>query len=125
MVMSDGIHDNLHPQSLDISPKELKLRYNTWEEASKEISVEEIASRFRVKFLQYMLGERSYTPLNILDCSIKLSEDATYTSREFMETQPGKRLPKDYRLYPGKMDHTTGLIFRVGPADFQSPISPT
>ena len=40
-----------------------------------------------------------------------------------METQPGKRLPKDYALYPGKMDHTTCVIFKVGAADFQNPIS--
>jgi hypothetical protein len=38
----------------------------------------------------------------------------TRSSREFMVTNPGKRLPKDYKRYPGKMDHATCLTFKVG-----------
>lgn len=125
MVMSDGVHDNLHPQSLAISPADLKVgNYTTWEEANNaNVNVEDIAAKFRLLFLKHVLDSRVYSPTSILDCAMKLSEDATFTSREFMETQPGKRLPKDYALYPGKMDHTTCVIFKVGAADFQNPIS--
>lgn len=31
----------------------------------------------------------------------------------FMQENPTKKLPKDYKLYPGKMDHTTCLCIRV------------
>lgn len=124
MVMSDGVHDNLHPGSLNILPKDLKLNYETWDDASKDMSVEEVASRFRVRYLGELLGDVKYTPLNVLECAVTHSEKTTEASRDFMENQPGKRLPKDYSLYPGKMDHTTCVTFTVGPADFQHPISP-
>jgi hypothetical protein len=31
-----------------------------------------------------------------------------------MENNPGKKLPKDYVKYPGKMDHATCVAFEVG-----------
>eukprot|EP01113_Clastostelium_recurvatum_P019328 TRINITY_DN2278_c1_g1_i3.p1 TRINITY_DN2278_c1_g1~~TRINITY_DN2278_c1_g1_i3.p1 ORF type:complete len:426 (-),score=78.94 TRINITY_DN2278_c1_g1_i3:30-1307(-) len=40
--------------------------------------------------------------------------ETTRTSREWMEAHPGKRQPPDYRAYPGKMDHTTCVTYRVG-----------
>ena len=36
----------------------------------------------------------------------------TQSSRDYMETHLGQELPTDYVTYPGKMDHTTCLIFR-------------
>lgn len=35
-----------------------------------------------------------------------------------METQPGKGLPKDIGLYPGKMDHSTCIAHCIGSANF-------
>lgn len=37
----------------------------------------------------------------------------TLPSKEFMENNLTKKLSHDYRKYPGKLDHTTCLIFRV------------
>lgn len=34
--------------------------------------------------------------------------------RTFMEENHGKKVPKDYGLLPGKLDHTTALSFKVG-----------
>lgn len=39
--------------------------------------------------------------------------DFTKASREFMETNPGKKQPADYKLFPGKMDHTTVVAIKV------------
>ncbi len=30
-----------------------------------------------------------------------------------METNPGKKQPADYKLFPGKMDHTTAVAIKV------------
>ena len=35
-------------------------------------------------------------------------------SQTFMQENPGKRLPNDYTRFPGKMDHTTLIVLKVG-----------
>lgn len=37
----------------------------------------------------------------------------TRSSRTFLEQKPNDKLPSDYREYPGKMDHSTCVTFRV------------
>jgi hypothetical protein len=39
----------------------------------------------------------------------------TAPSREFFLNNPGRRLPRDYKLFPGKMDHTTCLCIKIHP----------
>ncbi len=39
--------------------------------------------------------------------------DFTKSSRDFMETNPGKKQPADYKLFPGKLDHTTAIAIKV------------
>ena len=124
MAMSDGVHDNLHPASLDITPQDLKIAdLDSWENSQVK-GLEEAASRFRVQYFKKLLGNKEYTPHNILTTAIHHSETTTSQSRDFMETKPGKRLPKDYGLYPGKMDHSTCVAFRVGSQGDKAAPSP-
>ncbi len=37
----------------------------------------------------------------------------TQSSREWLENVSVGQLPDDYKLYPGKMDHTTLMAFRI------------
>jgi len=46
----------------------------------------------------------------LVEHCIKLTD----ISREFMEKNPDKGLPKDYRKFPGKLDHTTCVSIKVG-----------
>jgi ABC-type antimicrobial peptide transport system ATPase subunit len=39
----------------------------------------------------------------------------TQSSRDWMENVAVGQLPDDYKLYPGKMDHTTLMAFRISP----------
>lgn len=39
--------------------------------------------------------------------------DTTKRSRDWMETNPNQRLPRDYRAFPGKQDHTTCMTVRA------------
>lgn len=122
MVMSDGVHDNLHPAMLNITPKDLNLNFEDWQAAESVLNVEDVACNFRVKFLADLLENVPITPSNIVNRVIEHSIEITKSSREFMQENPGKRLPRDYGLYPGKMDHTTCLVFRVGRGD--DPVAP-
>ena len=45
---------------------------------------------------------------------LQFAEEVTDNSRTFMEVYPGKPQPKDYTVYPGKMDHTSVLIIQAG-----------
>ena len=123
MLMSDGVHDNLHPEMLGISPRELKLDFDDWKNADPSIDVDDICNHFRTKLLKDILGEMEYNPKNIVHKVLKHALETTKSSREFMEQNPGKRLPKDYHKYPGKMDHTTIICFRVGYATSEYPRS--
>src|SRR3990167_2760782 len=125
MVMSDGVHDNLHPGMLNVSPRDLKINYDTWQLAQENtIDVETVASNFRVELLKEIIlkSNNQISTSTILDATMKFSHEITKSSREFMQTNPGKRLPRDYDLYPGKMDHTTSILFRVGYISEPSPL---
>ena len=121
ILVSDGVHDNLHPAFLDVEPRQLKLDFDSWEDVAQYLDVEKIALDYRVKLLHQLIGDFEETPENIVNKLMEYVINTTESSRKWMETNQGKRLPCNYKLYPGKMDHTTCLVFGVGP--FDSPRS--
>jgi len=114
MVMSDGVHDNFHPKTLAVPPRDLKLDFDDWKEAASVINIEEVASRYRLTFMQNLLAEVERSPSAILKRVMEHCERVTRAGREWMENNPGQPLPDDYEKYPGKMDHVTCMVFRVG-----------
>jgi len=38
----------------------------------------------------------------------------TQSTRDFMQSNPGKRQPNDYVNFPGKTDHSTIVVTKVG-----------
>ena len=99
---------------LSISPLALKMDFQTWEEAAKVVDVELVASKYRIQYLQNLISDIELTPGNVVSKIMDHCSKITLSSRDFMEKNPGKRLPKDFKKYPGKMDHTTCTVFRVG-----------
>lgn len=59
-------------------------------------------------------GQTLPPPIVIARNLITYCKELCNASAQWMAENPTKRLPKDYRLYPGKMDHTTCCIFAVG-----------
>ena len=114
VAVSDGVHDNLHPRMLFVSPRDLKLDFDTWEEAAKVINTEAEAAKYRVQSLERLIADIDCNPASVLKRIIDHCSSRTYESRKWMETNRGKKLPSDYSKYPGKMDHTTCVVFRVG-----------
>lgn len=119
-VVSDGVHDNLDPQQLGKLPSEFNIKCNTWQEAEKKYPLEtsDAKNKFRVKILQEKFKEiTDYQTLQPKLITHKLMDhcrEITNVSRQYMIDNPNKRLPNDYSLYPGKMDHSSILSIRVG-----------
>jgi len=118
--ISDGIHDNLDPQELGKLPKDFGKEYNTWEEFNKKDpqEIDKIKTESRTALLGKLLSQNKTkgTELTVSDITNILlahCREVTQKSRDFMEANSTKRLPSDYFLYPGKLDHATCLAFKV------------
>lgn len=131
---TDGVHDNFDPPSIGIDPEELAPDFKgmTWDQASEanRVLAESVRATFVEARIEALIGEQLEqrqraasvdpslpppppTPLVICNHILDYCSRTTSRSREFMESNPQKKLPKDFKLYPGKMDHTTCIVVRV------------
>ncbi|KAL6066075.1 TipA [Balamuthia mandrillaris] len=120
-LVSDGVHDNLDPQNLGITPGHLGLKYSTWEEAEKQDLrlADETKNQFRIQYLNDIIkkAKRKGSPLTPAQLAAQVTYHAyalTQSSRQFIENNSHARLPEDYTLYPGKMDHTSCVAIFAG-----------
>lgn len=146
VCVSDGVYDNLDPQSLGISPVELGLEGDSWDSQLDLKKVDEVKQVYVCQMIRdivfgpqrdvsstALISDDSYaapivvsTPrppsLNAADIVEKLVQhclETTQSSRDFMEQNPEKILPKNYREYPGKLDHTTCVALKVKRSTFK------
>lgn len=139
ILVSDGVHDNLDPQQLGKLPSDLdiQIKDNSWKELEKtrDKSLYSEAERrkniFTSKFINALIGgEKSLqsgsrnTPTSIVETLIAHANEVTKASREFMEQNPGTKLPKEYSQFPGKMDHATCVVFEAGFKKRSTPTPP-
>jgi len=138
LVLSDGVHDNLDPQTLGKLPKDSGNRYSSidnWRAFATEKEAQECKDQFMKKFLinELILGGESderlrakvfsppkseepyVSPTPITGRIMKHCMSVTGSGREWMEQNPKEKLPMDYVLFPGKMDHATAVVIRVAP----------
>lgn len=126
IVVSDGIHDNFDPQHLGKTPLDFQLKFDTWEDAEKQMpkEVEEAKNLFRKTCLKDKIddiiandpssSQHKVHPKAINKKLLNYCFTLTESSRKFMVDFPNKKLPSDFAEYPGKMDHTTAVTIRVG-----------
>ena len=119
ILVSDGVHDNIDPRQLGKKPSEIGIIVNpdSWDKVKEEKSNDHDnkISEWSEKYLNNLISTtKPVTVASINRCLIKNSMDITKSMRNFMEQNPGKRVPPDYLLYPGKVDHTTCIAFKVG-----------
>jgi serine/threonine protein phosphatase PrpC len=108
VLVSDGVHDNLDPESLNIDPQAVGLDYAGWPEVPLD---ERTRARdiYRADLVaQHIDNTRS--PSDIAVNLLKWVRKVTENKRQFMESNSGKEEPAEL---PGKMDHTTAVVFRV------------
>lgn len=145
LLVSDGVHDNLDPQILGISPKEIDPKQygdkEEWKGFQTDDEVEKIKTQHMLKILsdeligggeedrklrQKILSfasndeESPISPLNVTNRIMKHCLAVTGKGREWMEQNPKEKLPMDYNSFPGKMDHATCVVFKVG--DFEQEL---
>eukprot|EP01119_Soliformovum_irregulare_P001308 TRINITY_DN11037_c1_g1_i1.p1 TRINITY_DN11037_c1_g1~~TRINITY_DN11037_c1_g1_i1.p1 ORF type:complete len:642 (+),score=207.30 TRINITY_DN11037_c1_g1_i1:1974-3899(+) len=130
LILSDGIHDNIDPQHLGKTPQDFQLETTdgTWHGLVDPESANRAKGEWSLKLLKKMiLGSVNSKSgkskvLNIAETLVNYTATLTQTSRDFMENSENadKRLPEDYKKFPGKMDHSTCLVFQVGSDPLES-----
>eukprot|EP01088_Endostelium_zonatum_P009520 TRINITY_DN2276_c0_g1_i1.p1 TRINITY_DN2276_c0_g1~~TRINITY_DN2276_c0_g1_i1.p1 ORF type:complete len:661 (-),score=151.11 TRINITY_DN2276_c0_g1_i1:261-2243(-) len=137
VLVTDGIHDNLDPQTIGYSPHDIGLENHptegdgaqhikVWTEMEKRDGdkTDHFKNHFRTQYLKAILDHRTnssnssgikgeYKGGDLVEEFIEHSIETTLSSRQFMFQYPSRRLPEDYTAYPGKMDHTTCLCVRA------------
>jgi len=133
-VCSDGVYDNLDPQQLNISCRDLGVDAEEWESAPVH-QAEKVKDEYRCKFIQKMIvmrddkdtewadelpGPVTFVPLEeFADSLLGHVFEVTDYSRKWMEEHPTARMPdarskKKDPNFLGKMDHTTCMLVKVG-----------
>ena len=156
VLCSDGVHDNLDPSSLGVDPGALAPAFAGlgWDDACARDYA--LAARVKREFAAQRLadlingrGACFTTDFGLVDTSAAADSApapadsapvletvcrdvtdycmrVTHSSRDFMENNTRDKLPKDYKRFPGKMDHTTCVCVRVHlppPSPLPSPSS--
>jgi hypothetical protein len=125
-MCSDGVHDNFDPQHLGDKPEDWQLNYPTWEEASDKAfeQTQLVKAAFRQNHLKRVIfeglsREAVPTPQRLVCNLVEFSYQTTASSRKWMCEHPKQKLPTDFVLYPGKLDHCSCVCFRVGDCQFK------
>jgi hypothetical protein len=119
VLMSDGVHDNFDPETNgNMAPSLLsdKVREGTKWSDMKPDDAMALKSSWACDFMSRVLQPlgAAMTPESLCSTLASFCVSNTQSSRAFMADNPYKRLPSDYTLYPGKMDHTSLIAMRVG-----------
>lgn len=130
--MSDGVHDNLDPMSLGKLPKDLGFTAATdWKEVpdrEKEVAKDAFMLRQFAELIGTPANAKAST-VALVKHALSVTQSSRYaprrdapphradcgSCRDFMKANPKSKLPSNYQLYPGKMDHTSCIGLRVGP----------
>jgi hypothetical protein len=110
ILVSDGVHDNFDPVMLGMEPSEFGL--TSLDEYGQNVSLQDL---HKAQIMERTLKDvMEGSPQDIADALIEHCRKTTNNSREYMLAHPMSKEPHDYKLFPGKMDHTTCLVYQVG-----------
>jgi len=113
-IVSDGIHDNLDPETLGKSPLDLNLPFEEWSvdfDEATHLAKIQFAEKFAAQIICEGLKEGEIvTPEHLVHTLIAHAKKTTEPARKWL-IENERRLPKDYTRFPGKMDHTTCVCF--------------
>eukprot|EP01119_Soliformovum_irregulare_P011932 TRINITY_DN3057_c0_g1_i1.p1 TRINITY_DN3057_c0_g1~~TRINITY_DN3057_c0_g1_i1.p1 ORF type:complete len:875 (-),score=246.30 TRINITY_DN3057_c0_g1_i1:43-2667(-) len=113
-LFSDGVHDNLGPKVNGLRPKELGLTADDWKNVTLQ-SDEMAMQKWSEDLINSILSKAEpVTVSSVAKPFVQHAVNLTAKMRNFMETRPKERLPDDYAIMPGKVDHTTALSFKIG-----------
>jgi len=116
LLVSDGVHDNLDPQTLGLFPNNFGFETEDWNNVEYDKGVE-CKIKYMNEFITTLMHKEDGEVISPKLLSKKLMKhclDTTEDGRQFMEQHPNTALEHDYVKYPGKMDHTTCVAFKIG-----------
>lgn len=93
-----------------------ELDFTDWKDCD-DLKAQKAKNNFRTKMMEEVInqnGKEKVTTQTITENLVNHCVIATKKCRDFMEQNPGCKQPTDYKLYPGKFDHTTCVAFRIG-----------
>lgn len=113
-VVSDGVYDNMDPETLGYTPMQMKLSYPTWDDVPP-LDVISLKNAFTVQYMNNVLFRcKQRTPYFLTRALLQHGMNITSKSRGFMEANPNSPEPADHTNFPGKMDHITAIGLRAG-----------
>merc|ERR1711991_612959 len=115
ILTSDGLSDNFDPEFQGLLPNDLGLPEDEWD----KVTDMDAAIRAKGAWACAKMGQlvdaaaaEANCPVSpqlvvgtLVDYCVRLTE----SSRDWLESVSVGQLPTDYRLYPGKMDHTSAM----------------
>jgi len=113
LMLTEGVLANYDAQFLGMTPKDTdpkNIKADMWSDLETP-KADAVKSAFRIKLLERLL-QKAKTPLQITQDIINHVIACTTVRRAFLERE-GKTPPKNYVLYPGKLDHATVVCFTV------------
>eukprot|EP01117_Protostelium_nocturnum_P008702 TRINITY_DN3118_c0_g1_i1.p1 TRINITY_DN3118_c0_g1~~TRINITY_DN3118_c0_g1_i1.p1 ORF type:complete len:903 (+),score=235.28 TRINITY_DN3118_c0_g1_i1:180-2888(+) len=110
ILMSDGVHDNFSPRSLGMLPSQIGLHVQNDDWSSIADDKEEITL-----FMENLVAETIGNTMDVAVASRNLLKYCQTTTTKLQELcgRPGKLGDYETKDYPGKLDHTTVLSFKV------------
>jgi serine/threonine protein phosphatase PrpC len=118
-LWSDGIYDNLDARHMGRVPSDLPglERYgDSWDNVpAGDRDADATKNDFLYSHILQILKPSTLpqAPRDIAERLLAHCIQLTESSRDFMHANPRKRLPKDYKQYPGKLDHSTCIVLRI------------
>lgn len=119
ILCSDGVHDNLDPQTLGKSPRELGLESTdgTWEGVTNIKLGEEMKAKWTARIVQEMiekaLADRTEMPTFLIaKALVEHAKKLTRPSREFMENHPSICIVSNVLILPFSQIRGFQMIIR-------------
>ncbi len=109
LTCSDGITDCFDPEMRGLMPEDLeKGRGPVWE--PDNISHVKLKQKYMLSEIEQLIGKENNI-VTLSEIIEKFIGKLTMPSKVFMINNPIKALPKDYKIFPGKLDHSNSVWF--------------
>lgn len=121
ILCSDGIHDNLDPHTLGLTPREVdrSLDAEDWDDKNPS----HIAARTQFmhnKLLEVLkefktnndIQERPLTSEEINTALDEYVQKVNLKTKLYLIQNPTKKIPENYKEYPGKPDHNGIIVYQ-------------
>eukprot|EP01102_Stenamoeba_stenopodia_P000971 TRINITY_DN10882_c0_g1_i2.p1 TRINITY_DN10882_c0_g1~~TRINITY_DN10882_c0_g1_i2.p1 ORF type:complete len:1058 (+),score=235.92 TRINITY_DN10882_c0_g1_i2:60-3233(+) len=115
-IVSDGVHDNLDAVQLGMEPSEFGFSFTDWHSVStpqERTTVEAALDAHRSMVVSKIIEKTDKSVQQVTAAILQYCIEVNKKAADWMTNNPGKKLPSNYKLYPGKMDHTSCVCLKV------------